>query len=173
MAGQSPAIAISIAALACSLGGSAFAVAHRHGTQIATPAALIATNRTAHPSTGLAPENAGLHWHNLTLVNGWITLPRSSRVGQPAFAISQGIVYFRGALQQPSPGNPFFAILPAHLPLHHVLRIAISVAPDPGQGIGGTLRITPIGGGDWELEAIGPQAPFFASLAGASFPITS
>ena len=173
IAGQSPAIVISIVALACALGGSAYATAQLHGGQIATATALTASSRIAHHSVGPADEAPDFDWHNLTLVNGWIPLPPHAHVGRPAFAIVDGIVYFRGAMRQPSPGNPFFAVLPSHFRLAHILRIAISVAPDPGQGIGGTLRVTQLGNLGWQLEAIGPQAPFFASLAGVSFPLTS
>lgn len=165
---QSSAIVISIIALTCSLGGGAYAATQLHSTQITT-----AGDRIVYHSVTPADEVPDFDWHNLTLVNGWIPLPRSAHFGRPAFAIVNGIVYFRGAMQQPSPGNPFFAVLPTHIRLAHILRIAVSVAPDPGQGIGGTLRVTQLGNLGWQLEAIGPQAPFFASLAGASFPLTS
>jgi hypothetical protein len=172
LAGQSPAIVISIIALACSLSGGAYAATQLHATQTASTATV--RSQIPHHSTSPAwEEDADFDWHNLTLINGWITLPDNLGFGPPAFAIRDGIVYFRGALQQRSPATPIFAILHTNLRLTHTLRIAISVAPDPGQGIGGTLRITPIGHHRWRLEAIGPQAPFFASLAGASFPLTS
>src|SRR6266851_2923211 len=39
-----------------------------------------------------------LTWHNLALTNGWKAFPVTSHYGTPAWAVSGGIVYFRGAV---------------------------------------------------------------------------
>jgi hypothetical protein len=146
---QSPAIAISLAALVFSLGGGA------------GYAATVAT------------QSEKITFHRLHLIHQWH--PNAmTRAGQtsglgfaPAVGISnEGIVYLSGSLSRSTPdtgANGVFAILPKGM--RPAVQQDVTVTT-----VGGTtavMQITP----DGQLFVFGPNAPEFTSLDGVSFAI--
>jgi hypothetical protein len=161
---HSPTIVISIIAVVFSLGGGAYPATTLSGRQIAT--ALAAGSQIAGHRTSTAPLPAtSFSWHRLTLINGWKPVPGGLSFGHPSYAISGGVVYLRGALHQPVPGNPQFAILPSGARPAHLLDIIILTA----FASSGALVIDPNG----RMEAAGANATTFTSLAAVSFPRSS
>src|SRR5712692_3830750 len=110
-AGQSPAIIISVIALIFSLGGGAgYAATMLNGRQNA-PRSIQGSRLLNHGTGPARLRAASLTWHLLTLVNGWKPVARSLHFGRPAYAVSGGIVYLRGAMKS-GPSLPVFAHLP-------------------------------------------------------------
>src|SRR5260370_4886320 len=110
LAAQSPAIAISVVALTFSVGTGAYAAGMLDGRQIAPGS--IPGNRIAAHSVGsrqLAP--AVIRWHALHLRNGWVSSNGAYQTGSPSYAVSNGVVYLSGSLNQPSGSSSTFAFL--------------------------------------------------------------
>jgi hypothetical protein len=156
---QSPAIAISVLALAVSAGGGAYASTHLAGGN--------------SPAASQAVSAAGVTWTSLSLVNGWASENGAFQSGNPKVAQQSGIVYLSGSLAQPSGSSSEFAVLPsADRPAHNMWITVYTV-----DGSSGTLYI----GHDGTMEASsgascnGSQnaAQCFTSLATVSYPINS
>jgi len=156
---QSPAIAISVLAVALSLGGGAYASTH-----------LSAGNSPAASQTSTA---AGVSWTSLGLINGWVSENGTYGTGNPKVAQQNGIVYLSGSLAQPGGTNSNFATLPtADRPAHN-MYITVYTNGDTS----GTVYI----GADGRMEAysgtscsgLENTAQCFTSLATVSFPINS
>lgn len=150
---QSPAIVISIAAVALSLGGGAYASTH-----------LSSTNSPAVTS--------GVTWTSLSLINGWQSENGTYGTGNPKVAEQNNIVYLSGSLAQPTPASDEFAVLPSSFRPTHNLYITVYTNGDTS----GTLYI----GSNGVMEAYSPgscgsgdTASCFTSLATVSFPINS
>jgi hypothetical protein len=155
---QSPAIVISILAVALSFGGGAYASTHASAGNPAT--------------NGNAVAAAGVSWTSLSLINGWASENGAFGTGNPKVAEQNGIVYLSGSLAQSTPGNSEFAILPSSFRPTHNLYITVYTDGDTT----GTLYITSSG----VMEAYsapscgsGDTAQCFTSLATVSFPIDS
>jgi hypothetical protein len=104
-------------------------------------------------------------WHPIPLENGWQSASTSKLVtGTPAWAISNGVVYLRGAIKQPvTDGGAIFAQLPKSVTPSHDLYINVFTA-DNAPGIV-WLRAT------GAMEAYQGNADSFASLSGISYPV--
>ena len=165
-AGQFPAIIISVVALIFSVGsGAGYAAAVLNARQIAPRGGQ--GSRLVKSSVGPAQARAAsLIWHRLALLNGWKPEPRSLNFGQPAYAVSGGIVYLRGAMHQPVPGSPVFA----HLPLgaRPADNLWIIIYTNAASAAGG-LYI----GADGKMQVTTFSGTSFVSLASVSFPRTS
>jgi hypothetical protein len=162
---QSPAIVISILAVALSFGGGAYASTH-HGSASNYPPVRVST----HPAATQAATAAGVTWTSLSLINGWAT--ENGTYGNPKVSLQSGIVYLSGSLAQSTPGNDTFAILPASFRPAHNLYITVYTNGDTS----GTVFIAHSG----VMEAYsgtacgsGNTAQCFTSLATLSFPINS
>jgi hypothetical protein len=154
---QSPAIVISILAVALSLGGGAYA--------------------STHLSTGKSPAasgtlTTGVSWTSLSLINGWASENGTYQTGNPKVAEQNNVVYLSGSLGQSTPGSSTFAILPSSFRPAHNLYITVYTNSDTS----GTLFI----GHDGTMEAYasgtcgsGNSAQCFTSLATVSFPVNS
>lgn len=154
---QSPAIVISILAVALSLGGGAYA--------------------STHLSTGNSPAasgtlTTGVSWTSLSLINGWASENGTYSTGNPKVAEQSGIVYLSGSLGQSTPGSETFATLPSSFRPAHNMYITVYTNGDTS----GTLYI----GHDGTMEAYssascgsGDTAACFTSLATVSFPVNS
>ena len=154
---QSPAIVISILAVALSLGGGAYASTHHSAAS--TPAASQAA--------------AGVSWTSLTLVNGWVSENAAFASGNPKVAQQNGIVYLSGSLAQPSGTSDQFATLPsADRPAHNMWITVYTV-----DGSSGTLFIGHDGTMDANssssCNATQNSAQCYTSLATVSFPVNS
>jgi hypothetical protein len=155
IAAQSPAIVISVLAVALSLGGGAYA-----STQLA-----------GH-SQGSGNVTAGVSWTPLALLNGWRSENFAYSSGNPKVALQSNIVYLSGSLGQPTPGSDVFAVLPTGFRPTHNMWITVYTNGDTS----GSLYI----GHDGTMEAFstgtcgaGNTAQCYTSLAGVSFPINS
>ena len=157
LAAQSPAIVISLLAVALSVGGGAYASTHVSAGN--TPAAqTVAT--------------AGVTWTSLSLINGWASENGAFSTGNPKVAAQSGIVYLSGSLAQSTPSSSEFAILPSSFRPAHNMYITVYTNGDTS----GTLYI----GHDGTMEAYsgtpcgsGNTAQCFTSLATVSFPVNS
>jgi hypothetical protein len=170
LATQTPAIVISLLAIAFSLGGSAYAsthlgAGHSHPSQ---PGAA----QSAAAAPGAVTHAASVSWHTLGLLNGWTSSNGSFNSGNPKVSLASGIVYLSGSLHQPTPGSAEFAVLPrADRPTHN-MWITVYTNGDTS----GTLFI----GASGEMEAFsatscgsGDTAQCFTSLATVSYPVNS
>jgi hypothetical protein len=165
---QSPAIVISILAVALSLGGGAYASTH-HGPTSNYPPVRVSNSSAATPQAAAA---AGVTWTSLSLINGWASENGTYGTGNPKVSLQGGIVYLSGSLAQSTPGNATFATLPASFRPSHNLYITVYTNADTT----GTLYIAHSG----VMEAYsgtgcgsGNSAQCFTSLATVSFPTNS
>jgi hypothetical protein len=164
---QSPAIVISLLAVALSFGGGAYASTH-HGHASNYPPVRV-SNSPAATQTATA---AGVPWTSLTLINGWATENGAFGTGNPKVSLQGGIVYLSGSLAQSTPGNATFANLPSSFRPTHNLYITVYT----NGSTTGTLFISH--GGVMEAYSntscgSGNTAQCFTSLATVSFPINS
>lgn len=157
---QSPAIVISILAVALSMGGGAYA-----STQLASGHSAAASQASQAITTGVS-------WTSLPLINGWASENATFASGNPKVAEQSGIVYLSGSLHQPTAGTDQFATLPSSFRPAHNMWITVYTVSDTS----GTLYI----GHDGTMEAFASgacgsenTAQCFTSLAGVSFPINS
>lgn len=124
-----------------------------------------ATQQTAQSYTSLA----GISFpakktavHTLALIDGWHA--DLAAYGKPGYTVSGGMVYFSGALHQPSGSIDTFAHLPkADRPKTY--QYILTYTPD-GTGI---VRVDPNG----DVNAYGTLATSFTSLAGVSFQVAA
>jgi len=106
-------------------------------------------------------------WHPIPLENGWSSASTSTLVtGTPAWAISNGVVYLRGAVRQSMGESSFvFGQLPQYAWPPHKLYLSVFTSQDvPGVVLVGT---------DGSLEAYEGNAGTFTSLSGVSYPAAS
>jgi hypothetical protein len=110
-----------------------------------------------------AGPNSSLVWTKLTLKNGWTGAPYGTR--PPAVTISNGIVYFRGAMSTSGTKMHPFVLPPAYRPSTEVY-----VSVDLCDANYGRVWIQPTGAVKVEPEnATLANAQCFTSLEGVSF----
>jgi hypothetical protein len=140
---QSPAIIISLMALTLSLGGGA--------------------GYAASVATAKAPAPTKITWHALKVLKGWHG--NTFKLGDPAYAVSNGVVYLAGAANYGSNISPLpvLAVLPKGARPRQTLELGAysssAVAP---------AAIYIYSNGD--IVAGGANAYYTTSLAGISFP---
>ena len=156
LAAQTPAIAISVLAVALSLGGGAYA----------------ATQAAGHSEASHTAITSGVSWNSLSLVNGWSSENATYGTGNPKVAIQNNVVYLSGSLHQVTLGSDTFAFLPTQFRPTHNLYITVYTNGDTV----GTVYIASNG----TMEAYAPgacgsgnTAQCYTSLAGVSYPINS
>ena len=154
---QSPAIVISILALALSAGGGAYASTHLSAASTPAAGQAVAT---------------GVSWTSLSLINGWVSENGTFQSGNPKVAQQNGIVYLSGSLAQPGGGNSEFAVLPSADRPTHNMWITVYTEGDTS----GTLFIAASG----VMQAFSATscasvntAQCFTSLATVSYPVNS
>jgi hypothetical protein len=121
------ALAVAFLALIAAVSGTAVAVvAGQNGDNLITKRTLSGDRLRLNTVTGkevnesklktVPKANRAAHlpplvWHNLTLLNDWENYNGTAR--PPAWAVdAQGVVHFRGAIDQSTPGSDVFARLP-------------------------------------------------------------
>jgi hypothetical protein len=98
----------------------------------------------------------------LSLLNGWQSANTAQGTGDPAYAVSGGVVHLSGSVQQPSGTSAEFAVLPtAARPAHQVWLTVYS-----NDGTHTILQVLPNG----EVGAWTGGAQAYTSLAGVSYP---
>jgi hypothetical protein len=176
LAAHTPALAISVLAVALSLGGGAYASTHNHMTP-GPSQGPIHTLQVAH-SQGTVHNTAsnltaGVSWNTVVLQNGWVSSNASFASGNPKVALQSNVVYLSGSLHQSSGTSPVFAFLPSTFRPAHNMWITVYTYG----GTSGTLFI----GKDGTMEAFSSSscsasqnsAQCFTSLATVSYPINS
>jgi hypothetical protein len=144
---QSPAIVISLIALTFSLGGGM------------GYAASVATAKA--PATKIT-------WHALGLRGGWHAAGKAFDTGNPAYTVSNGIVYLTGTADHAGTSLPTLAVLPKGArPTHNLWFAAFNEAAAGGVWV----EISP--NGAITIGGSGGDQDFFTSLAGIEFPLGS
>jgi hypothetical protein len=99
-----------------------------------------ASAATAQPA---GPTITGVNWHQLTLINGWVSgQSQEPGDGIPAWTVRNGVVYLTGSVMQTSGTGNEFAVLPPAARPSRVLYMTVKVA---GQGASGWIIIDPSG----------------------------
>ncbi len=101
--------------------------------------------------------------HGLGLLHGWKSSQPQWNSGNPAYNVSNGIVYLSGSLHGGTSAK--FAMLPKGARPSHEVFVSVYTY----QGTQGQLGIDP----DGTMFAAGPSARSFTSLAGVSFPVAA
>ena len=168
-AAQTPALVISVLAVALSVGGGAYASTHMTPGPSQGP---VHTLQVAHSEGTARSLTAGVSWNSVVLQNGWVSSNSSFATGNPKVALQGNIVYLSGSLHQPTPGSAVFGFLPSTFrPVHNMFITVYTNGSTTG-----TLYI----GKDGTMEAFasgacgsGNTAQCFTSLATVSYPINS
>jgi hypothetical protein len=123
-----------------------------------------ASAATAQPA---GPAITGVTWHQLTLINGWVSgQSQEPGDGIPAWTVRNGVVYLTGSVMQTSGDLGKFAVLPPAARPSHVLYMTVKVA---GQGTSGWIIIDP-NGAMYATADTYSDAQGFTGLAGISYP---
>jgi hypothetical protein len=144
---QSPAIILSVIALIFSLGGGA---------------GYAASVATSHPAV------TKIHWHALSLRNGWHSAGPAFHVGNPEYTVSNGVVYLTGVADRSNTSLPVLGVLPKGARPRHLLSLPAFNYAANGES---SLEISP--NGDIQVLGNGGDEYYFTSLAGISFPLGS
>ena len=139
-------------------------------TAMGSSTAMAAPGQAGHPIGGVhnAPAKpAKFKWHPFKLINGWESASAKHLVtGTPAWALRDGVVYFRGAIEEPGPeSNDTFATLPKYARPASTLYLQVFTKSDAP----GVLYISSSG----VLEAYHGNSVAFTSLGGVSYPTGS
>jgi hypothetical protein len=133
----------------------------------AAPAAASSDRAAASVSAPAAVPQTVLTWHPLTLINGWKSASQPKLLtGTPAWALSKGVVYLRGAVKQTTAGgSSVLAVLP------QAARPARNLFMDVYTNglISGVVYV----GTNGTLDAYDGNATVFASLSAISYPATT
>jgi hypothetical protein len=146
---QSPAIIISLIALTFSLGSGA-----GYAASVATKAS--------------APK---ISWHSLSLRNSWTAAGSTFHTGNPAYTVSNSIVYLTGVADRANQSSPIpsvIGVLPRSARPKHSLWFAAYNYAGAGES---SIEVSP--NGDVEVGGNGGDENFFTSLAGIEFPLGS
>jgi len=101
--------------------------------------------------------------HKLTLKNGWASSQAAYGTGDPAYAVSKGVVYLSGSMHTGGTSTLAFVLPKAARPAH-VMYVSVYTF----DGASGFLQILPSG----QVNAQGAEAASYTSLASISFPVT-
>jgi len=152
LASQSPAIVISVVALAFSLGSGA---------------GYAASTTASHPAAA-----AKVTWHKLSLRNGWKSAPAAFHTGRPDYKVISGVVHLTGVavygpdVSSSSPAELLGVLPKAERPKHNLWFSVFNYAAS------GSADLEIATNGDVDVIG-GPDAAYFTSLAGVSFPLGS
>jgi osmotically-inducible protein OsmY len=107
---------------------------------------------------------AAVKSHNLALKNGWVSSQPNYGTGNPAYAVSKGVVYLSGSMHTTGTMTLAFVLPKAARP-GHILYISVYTF----DGSSGFLEILKSG----QVYVQGAQSNEFTSLAAVSFPVAS
>ena len=102
--------------------------------------------------------------HKLTLTNGWVSSQAKYGTGNPAYAVSKGVVYLSGSMHTGGSQTLAFVLPKAARP-GHVMYVSVYTF----DGSAGFLEIVP----DGDVYVQGAESSQFTSLATVSFPVAS
>ena len=160
-------IVLATAALFGTFSGIGYAAtrsfAKPAGAAVRTLSAPMA-NSTRGPRT--SPATAPLVWHQLSLLNGWVSAA-SWGTGAPSYAVSaEGVVYFAGSLTGGNQNKPAFLMPAGTRPGFYDCFSIYSNTSANVQEVG-ALHIYANG----KAYLQGPSAQFFSSISGTSYVI--
>lgn len=170
---RTPALVITMLAVALSLGGGAYASALTggHGHAAGLRGNAPAVTHVVKPGPNAA-ASSGPTFTPLTLINGWVSENSVYGSGNPKVAIQNGIVYLKGSLAQPTPGNATFTVLPPqYRPTDNMYITVYTNGSTQGSlyishsGIVEAFSNVSCGSGD--------TSQCFTSLASVSYPVNS
>ncbi|MGO9584322.1 MAG: hypothetical protein ACLP36_16130 [Acidimicrobiales bacterium] len=160
-----PLLVLATAVVVGTFSGVGYA-ATRGATQAANASRVESTGKaTTTSTTSASPTPAPLVWHQLTLLNGWVSAADWG-TGTPSYAVSaEGVVYFAGSLRNGNPNDPAF-IMPVGTRPGYYDCFSIYSNTSTVQEVG-ALHIYDTG----KAYVQGPSARFFASLTGVSYVV--
>ena len=157
-------IVLAALALAVVVGASAGAGYAAGRSSAAVPAASSARLEAMSPRT--APSTAPLVWHQLKLLNGWVSAA-SYGTGSPEYALSaEGVVYFAGSLKN---GNTNLAAFVMPVGTRPGYYDCFAVYSNNSSGIQGVGAFHIYANGKAYVQ--GPSVQHFASISGTSYVI--
>jgi hypothetical protein len=112
---------------------------------------------------GISYPIAPIKSHKLTLQHGWVSSQGQYDTGDPAYAISGGIVYLSGSLKLGATAQVAFTLPKAARPPHLTFMSVYTF-----DGSTGSITIRPNG----QVLINGADASSYTSLANISFPVT-
>ena len=129
--------------------------------------ALASAAAPQPPGAGVSASAPAFLWHTLPLENGWKSASKPALVtGTPAWALSKGVLYLRGAIMQPAAGgSDTFAQLPQAAWPAGNLYFDVWTNGD----VSGVVYVTKTG----QMEAYAGNAAVMTSLAAVSYPATT
>jgi hypothetical protein len=123
--------------------GRAFQSLLAAGAMAALGVTAGAGSASAATAQSAVPAITGVTWHQLTLINGWVSGPSQSLgEGIPSWAVRNGVVYLTGSVVQTGGDLGEFALLPPAARPSHDLYMPADVL---GQGAHGWILIDPSG----------------------------
>ena len=111
---------------------------------------------------GVSFPTAAVKSHPLSLEHGWESSQSIYNTGNPAYAVSNGVVYLSGSLHSAGSSHLAFTLPKAARPAH-VMYISVYTF----DGAVGWLEILPTG----QVDVDGSDAASYTSLARISFPV--
>jgi hypothetical protein len=180
----SPAMAVSIVALVVATTGTATAATSLvNGNSLIKKHSLSGDRLDNHTLTGTqinvkklgtvplatkAKTLPALTWHNLTLINGWSDYNGAGDKRTPAYAVdAQGIVHFRGAIDDSGTFNDVVASLPKSIrPTSDVYVVVDTFVANTG-------RLNILSDGTLEVQDPGAthDTAAFTSLDGVTYAL--
>ena len=99
--------------------------------------------------------------HKFALEHGWASSQSVYQTGDPSYAISGGVVYLSGSMHTAGTSHVATLLPKAARPAQQMFVLVYTIDGTPGW-----LQILPTG----QVEAFGPGAAGYTSLAGVSYP---
>ncbi|HTR92364.1 MAG TPA: hypothetical protein VMI73_11545 [Trebonia sp.] len=162
---------LSATVIAAFAVGGAGAAGGASAASVAAPARVSASAGVASAGVRSAPAapqtTPTFLWHTLPLVNGWQSASKPTLVtGTPAWALSKGVLYLRGAIMQPvTGGGTTFAQLPQAAWPASNLYFDVWTNGD----VSGIVYVSKTG----QMEAYAGNSTVMTSLAAVSYPATT
>ncbi len=160
-------VVLATAVLFGTFSGVGYAATRGFSKPLVTPARTISAPRpdsTRVPKS--SPVTPPLVWHQLNLLNGWVSAA-SWGTGAPSYAVSaEGVVYFAGSLTGGNQNKPAFLMPVGTRPGFYDCFSIYSNSSSNVQEVG-ALHIYANG----KAYVQGPSVQYFASISGTSYVI--
>jgi hypothetical protein len=173
IAAHTPAIVISVLAVALSVGGGAYASTHPHLVPGPSQGSIHTLKVAPGQGTAHSTVTSGVPWNSIVLQNGWTSSNATFGTGNPKVALQGNVVYLSGSLNQSSGTNNVFGFLPSTFrPTHNLYMPVFTFGGNMGTlyvGKDGTMEMF----ANTNCNSTQNNAQCFTSLASISYPINS